>query len=193
WKRALSPNLPPVKDGEKEQRNACGKLQSIKDGGSGVSPERVARAAALLAPEARTLHPIERVRDVPRPAARDNEHGIETDLALKVGGMARKPVIGRAGDAVTLGWRQCSLGVYERGAVLDLDKGDAVAASGDDVDLAVERDVATGENAVAFRHQQTTRDQLRPAPAAEALAALDETITGAGSAHASSLRRRPIW
>ena len=84
---------------------------------------------------------------MPGPTAPNDQHGIKADLALQKSRMAREPVVGGAGDARALSGRERGFGIGDRRAALDLDEGNTIAAGGDDVDLAVGRDVATSENA----------------------------------------------
>src|SRR3954454_6393109 len=84
---------------------------------------------------------------------RRNQHGIESHFKFRMLGMRDEPALRGVDDALLLARRHGEGGVVERRARLDLDEGDQIAAARHDVDLAMRRAEALGEDAVALGHE----------------------------------------
>src|ERR1700761_693492 len=89
-----------------------------------------------------------------RQAPRRNQDRVKTQLEFRMFGMRGKPGLRRIDDAGLLPRRDGEGGVVKRGARLDLDKGEQVAPSHDQIDLAMRRAEALGENPVALGEQE---------------------------------------
>jgi len=85
-----------------------------------------------------------------RQMARCNQDRVKTQFEFGMLGMRHKPGLRGIDDARLLAWRDREGGVIQRGAGLDLDKSQQIAAFGDDVDLAMRRAKALCENPVAL-------------------------------------------
>src|SRR6476619_5942570 len=78
-----------------------------------------------------------------------NRHGVETHLEFCMLGMRDQPCLRGIDDALLLARRHGINRLIEAGARLDLDKGDQIALSRHQVDLAIGGAEAFCENAVA--------------------------------------------
>lgn len=83
-----------------------------------------------------------------------DEDRVEAQFVLAITRVARKPVLGCIYDAIGLRVPDRGLGFVEGGAALHLDKGEARAAGGDDVDLAERRSMAPCEDPVTFGDEE---------------------------------------
>src|SRR5690349_6692500 len=90
-----------------------------------------------------------------RQAPWRNQDRVETQLQFGIFGMRGKPGLRRIDDARLLPGRYRERGIIERGAGLDLDKGEQVASLDDQIDLAMGRAEPLGEDAVALGEQES--------------------------------------
>ena len=90
-----------------------------------------------------------------RQAPRRNQDRIKTQLEFGIIGMGHQPGLGGIDDTRLLARRHRRGGLIQRGAGLHLDKGDQVAPLRNQVELAMRRAVALGEDALALGHQKS--------------------------------------
>ena len=90
-----------------------------------------------------------------RQMARCNQDRVKTQFEFGMLGMRREPALRGIDDALLLARRHGEGGLIQRGAGLHLDKGDQVAPLRNQVELAMRRAVALGEDALALGHQKS--------------------------------------
>src|SRR6267142_5855708 len=88
-----------------------------------------------------------------RQAPGRNQDGVKTQLKFGVLGMRHQPGLRGVDDARLLPGRHGEGGLVEAGTGLDLDKGYEIAPLRDDVDFAMGRPEAFGEDTIAFGHE----------------------------------------
>src|SRR5579862_8593956 len=96
-----------------------------------------------------------------RQAPRRNQDSVKTQLEFGILGMRGKPGLCRVDDTRLLPRRYRERGIIERGARLDLDKGEQIAPSYDQVDFAMGSPKALGKDAVALGEQESRRSGFR--------------------------------
>ena len=95
---------------------------------------------------------LKRVDQMRRPASRNNEDEIETEIEVLIALMPREPKIGRAMHPAPGERCHCGLAILDCCAVFYFDEHHAPSPLGDEIDLTEVRFEAPREDAVTLGH-----------------------------------------